>query len=127
MGRPPIGSEVMWRPSPSSSGMLAPPVDELREVGPDELLDRITTAPTAMGGRACIRGLGVTVGMVGGQIGAGQTVYEMLADYPYLDREVILQALGNAAWPAEDRGVVLVGAWRPPKAGSTALASSGST
>jgi uncharacterized protein (DUF433 family) len=32
-------------------------------------LDRITQQPEVMGGKPCIRGLRVTVGMIGGQIG----------------------------------------------------------
>ena len=43
-----------------------------------------------MGGKACIRGMRVTVGMVVGQVGAGQSVEEILSDYPYLEREVTL-------------------------------------
>ena len=39
-----------------------------------------------MGGKACIRGLRVTVGMLVGQIGAGHTVEEVLVDFPYLER-----------------------------------------
>lgn len=69
--------------------------------------DRITQDPATMGGKACIRGMRVTVGMVVGQIGAGHTIEEILADYPYLEREDILQALRYAAWLAEDREVVL--------------------
>ncbi len=46
-----------------------------------------------MGGKACIRGLRVTVGTVVGQIAAGHTIDEVLADYPYLQREDVLQAL----------------------------------
>lgn len=65
--------------------------------------DRITQDPAVMGGKACIRGMRVTVGMIVGQIGAGHTIEEILADYPYLDREDILQALRYAAWLAEDR------------------------
>ena len=61
-------------------------------------LDRITQQPEMMGGRACIRGMRVTVGMVVGQIGAGRTVEALLADYPYLEREDIMQALRYAAW-----------------------------
>ena len=45
-------------------------------------LDRITQQPDVMGGRACIRGLRVTVGMVVGQIGAGRSVDEVFSDYP---------------------------------------------
>jgi uncharacterized protein (DUF433 family) len=56
-----------------------------------EKLDRIT-----MGGKACIRGIRVTVGMIVGQIGAGRSVDELLAEYPYLEREDILQALRYA-------------------------------
>jgi uncharacterized protein (DUF433 family) len=71
-------------------------------------LDRITRNPGIMGGKACIRGMRVTVGMVVGQIGAGHSVDELLASYPYLEREDILQALRYAAWLAEEREVVLV-------------------
>ncbi|MBI5108818.1 MAG: DUF433 domain-containing protein [Rhodocyclales bacterium] len=70
-------------------------------------LDRITQQPEVMGGKACIRGLRVTVGMLVGQIGAGHSVEEVLADYPYLEREDILQALRYAAWRAEEREVML--------------------
>jgi uncharacterized protein (DUF433 family) len=50
--------------------------------------DRITHQPGVMGGKACVRGMRVTVGMIVGQIGAGRTVEELLAEYPYLEREV---------------------------------------
>jgi len=55
-----------------------------------------------MGGKACIRGMRVTVGMVAGQISAGHTIEEVLADYPYLEREDILQALRYAAGLADE-------------------------
>jgi uncharacterized protein (DUF433 family) len=45
-----------------------------------------------MGGKACVRGMRVTVGMLLGQIGAGHSLDEVLADYPDLEREDILQA-----------------------------------
>ncbi len=73
-------------------------------------LDRITQAPDVMGGRACIRGLRVTVGMIVGQIGAGRSVDDLLIDYPYLEREDVMQALQYAAWLAEEREVALAGA-----------------
>lgn len=75
-----------------------------------ERLDRITQAPDVMGGRACIRGMRVTVGMLVGQIGAGRSVDELLADYPYVEREDIMQALQYASWLAEEREVVLASA-----------------
>lgn len=70
-------------------------------------LDRITQQPEVMGGKACIRGMRVTVGMVVSQIGAGHSVEDVLADYPYLEREDIMQALRYAAWRAEEREVDL--------------------
>lgn len=59
--------------------------------------DRITQEPGVMGGKACIRGMRVTVGMIVGQIGAGHSIEEILQDYPYLEREDVLQALRYAA------------------------------
>jgi uncharacterized protein (DUF433 family) len=70
-------------------------------------LNRITQQPEVMGGKACIRGMRVTVGMVVGQIGAGRSVDEVLTDYPYLEREDIMQALRYAAWRADEREVLL--------------------
>ena len=72
-----------------------------------EHLTRITQEPGMMGGRACIRGMRVTVSMVVGQIGAGHSIDEVLAGYPYLEREDILQALRYAAWRAEEREITL--------------------
>lgn len=69
--------------------------------------DRITQEPGVMGGKACIRGMRVTVGMIVGQIGADHSIEEVLQDYPYLEREDVLQALRYAAWRAEDREVTL--------------------
>jgi uncharacterized protein (DUF433 family) len=60
-----------------------------------------------MGGKPCIRGMRVTVGMILGQIAAGHSIEEVLADYPYLEREDILQALRYAAWLAQGRDVLL--------------------
>jgi len=73
-------------------------------------LDRITQRPEVMGGKACIRGMRVTVGMVVAQIGAGHSFEEVLADYPYLEREDILQAIRYAAWRSEEREVELASA-----------------
>lgn len=72
-----------------------------------EELDRITQNPEVMGGKACIRGMRVTVAMIVGQIGAGRSIDDVLVDFPYLEREDILQALRYAAWRAEEREVVL--------------------
>jgi uncharacterized protein (DUF433 family) len=75
-----------------------------------EQLDRITQQPGIMGGKACIRGMRVTVGMIVGQLAAGRDMDAILADYPYLEREDITQALRYAAWLAEERELLLANA-----------------
>jgi uncharacterized protein (DUF433 family) len=70
-------------------------------------LDRITLNPEVMGGKPCIRGMRVTVGTIVGLVASGKTVDEVLTNYPYLEREDVLQALSYAAWRAEEREVPL--------------------
>lgn len=72
-------------------------------------LDRITHNPAVMGGKACIRGMRVTVGMILGELGSGATIDEILADFPYLEREDILQAIRYGAWLAQERELDLTG------------------
>jgi uncharacterized protein (DUF433 family) len=67
--------------------------------------DRITFDPEVMGGRACIRGLRVTVATIVDQIAEGSSIDDVLGDYPYLDREDVRQALAYAAWLARDEVV----------------------
>lgn len=74
-------------------------------------LDRITQNPGVMGGRPCVRGLRVTVGMIVGQIAAGRTIEQLLGDFPYLERGDIVQALRYAAWRSEEREIELTNAW----------------
>ena len=62
-----------------------------------------------MGGKPTIRGMRVTVGVVVGLIGVGRSIEQVLADYPYLEREDVLQALRYAAWRAQDREMTLAG------------------
>jgi uncharacterized protein (DUF433 family) len=75
-----------------------------------EKLIHITQQPEILGGKACIRGTRVTVGMIVRQIGTGRSVDELLAEYPYLEREDILQALRYAARRTQDREVLLASA-----------------
>ncbi len=70
-------------------------------------LRRITRDPQIMEGKACIRGMRVTVGMIVGQIGAGRTIENALNDFPYLEREDVLEALQYAAWLSQEREFVL--------------------
>ena len=68
---------------------------------------RITHDPTVMGGKACIRGLRVTVGTVLGLLAAHRTREEILAAYPYLEPADIDEALEYAAWRLEERELPL--------------------
>ena len=45
--------------------------------------------------------------MIVGQIAAGRSVEEIVTDYPYVERDDILQALRYAAWRAEEGEIVL--------------------
>ncbi len=68
---------------------------------------RISQNSAVMDGKPCIRGLRVTVGMIVGQIGAGRTIDELLTDYPYLEREDVLEALRYAPRRAQERVIDL--------------------
>jgi uncharacterized protein (DUF433 family) len=70
-------------------------------------LSRITMDPAVMGGKACIRGLRVTVGTIVGLLAARRSRDEILRAYPYLEPEDIDQALAYAAWRVEEREVDL--------------------
>ena len=59
--------------------------------------DRITFNPAVMGGKACIRGMRVTVGTVVGLLAAGRSHDEILRAYPYLEQEDISQSLAYVA------------------------------
>ena len=66
-------------------------------------LDRITVDPNRMRGLPCVRDTRVTVSAILGQLAAGASVDEVLADYPYLEREDVLAALEYAATDAQER------------------------
>ncbi|MDB5321907.1 MAG: hypothetical protein JWN40_3538 [Phycisphaerales bacterium] len=70
-------------------------------------LKRITLDPNVMGGKACIRGLRVTVAMVLGLLAAGRSREEILKAYPYLEPGDLDEALSYAAWRVEEREVPL--------------------
>jgi uncharacterized protein (DUF433 family) len=69
--------------------------------------NRITQNPAVMGGKPCIRGMRITVSRILSQLGAGETINELLADYPYLEREDVIQAIRFGAALAEVREVSL--------------------
>jgi len=60
--------------------------------------NRITFDPKIMGGRACIRGMRITVAHVVNMVANGMTTEEMLKEYPALETEDVRQALQYAAF-----------------------------
>jgi len=70
-------------------------------------LNRITFHPEIMGGKPCIRGMRVTVGMIVGLVASGHEKREILDMYPYLEAADIDQALNYAAWRVEEMEVPL--------------------
>ena len=60
-----------------------------------------------MGGKPCIRGMRVTVGMIVGLIAAGHSFEEILRAYPYLEEEDLRESLRYAAWRVEEIEVPL--------------------
>jgi uncharacterized protein (DUF433 family) len=72
-------------------------------------LDRITFDPHVMGGRACLRGMRITVALIVNLVANGMTTAEILEAYPYLEPEDVRQALQYAAWLAEET----VHPWEP--------------
>jgi uncharacterized protein (DUF433 family) len=65
-------------------------------------LDRITFDPQIMGGRACIRGMRITVALVVNLLAGGLTTPEIIAQYPYLEPEDIRQSLLYASRLAQE-------------------------
>ena len=65
-------------------------------------LDRITVDPAVMGGKACIRGMRVTVGTLVGLLTSGRSSDEMLRAYPYLEQEDVKQCRDYTASRLED-------------------------
>ena len=62
-----------------------------------DFLTRISVDPTVRFGKPCVRGTRIAVGDVLGQLAAGRSEAELLADFPQLAHEDILACFGFAA------------------------------
>jgi uncharacterized protein (DUF433 family) len=71
--------------------------------------DRITSDPNILGGKACIRGMRISVSLIVNLVANRMTVEEILDEYPDLEAEDIQQALRYAAWTTEDLVYIPVG------------------
>lgn len=69
--------------------------------------ERITVDPAKMRGMPCIRGLRIPVATVLGQLAAGRSVDEILADFPDLESADIPAALEYAAAAVQERELPL--------------------
>jgi uncharacterized protein (DUF433 family) len=65
--------------------------------------DRITFDPNILGGKACIRGMRISVSLIVNLVANGMTIDEIMAEYPDLEPEDVQQALRYAAWASEER------------------------
>ncbi|HAL81857.1 MAG TPA: hypothetical protein DCO83_06160 [Mucilaginibacter sp.] len=63
-------------------------------------VDRITSNPNIMNGKACVRGMRITVSIVLNLLANGMSKAEILDDYPYLEPEDIEQCVNYAAYLA---------------------------
>ena len=69
--------------------------------------DRITFDQKVMGGRACVRGMRITVALVLNLVSNGMSIGDILSEYPYLETDDIRQALQYAAWLADESVIPL--------------------
>ena len=70
-------------------------------------LDRITINPEICLGQPTIRGMRITVSIILKQVAGGMSIEEILAAYPELEKEDIVQALKYAAWLASEKTVFI--------------------
>jgi uncharacterized protein (DUF433 family) len=66
-------------------------------------LDRITSNPNIMNGKACIRGMRITVSIILNLLASGLSRAEIIDLYPYIETEDIDQCLQYAAYLAEEQ------------------------
>lgn len=69
--------------------------------------ERITIDPAKMRGAPCIRGLRIPVATVIGQLAAGRSAEEILAEFPDLEAEDVPAALEYAAAAVQERELPL--------------------
>ncbi len=71
--------------------------------------DRITVNPAILAGKACIRGMRISVSLIVNLVANGMTIPEIIDEYPDLEPEDVRQALRYAAWTADDMVLIPFG------------------
>ncbi len=59
--------------------------------------DRITFEPNILGGKACIRGMRISVSLIVNLVANGMTAPQIVAEYPDIEEADVAQALKYAA------------------------------
>ena len=76
------------------------------------MFERITFDSAVMGGRACIRGMRMTVSLVVNLVANGMSTEDIVREYPELGAEDIRQALQYASTLANEE----IGSFKSPAA-----------
>ena len=76
------------------------------------MFDRITFDSEVMGGRACIRGMRITIALVVNLVANGMSTEDILREYPDLEGEDIRQSLQYASALANEE----IGFFKSPAA-----------
>ncbi len=76
------------------------------------MFERITFDPAVMGGRACIRGMRLTVSLLVNLVANGMSTEDIIREYPDVEAEDIRQALQYASALANDE----IGFFKSPAA-----------
>lgn len=74
----------------------------------DELLRRITIDPEVCHGKPCIRGLRYPVAAILEYIAGGDTVEDILAEFPDLEKEDIKACLAFAVLAVNTKGSIII-------------------
>jgi uncharacterized protein (DUF433 family) len=100
-------STIIWEAAMTEAGAVRWAARARRAYPEGVAYERITIDPNRMSGLPCIRDTRVTVSAVLGQLAAGLTIPELLADFPYLERADVLAALEFAAAAVQERELPL--------------------
>jgi uncharacterized protein (DUF433 family) len=86
--------------------------------------DRITADPAILGGKACIRGMRISVSLIVNLVANGMTTAQIIDQYPDLEPEDIRQALQYASWATDDGRIVALSRGQLPSVITFRLADS---
>ena len=84
----------------------------LRDCQTSGMFERITFDPGVIGGRACIRGMRITVALVVNLVANGMSTEEIIREYPELEPEDVQQSLQYASALANEE----IGFFKSPAA-----------